>query len=107
MDGAADLFKTMLSREFTFTLADGAVAIRDAAGEPVTLPGDDGKPREATFTESDIRALCEASEHKAMYDRLIVGSRASGGGASGPGQGVHTHADKPAPKPAPHHFGLS
>ena len=107
MDGAADLLGTMLKREYTFTLDEGNVVIRDTAGNPVTVPDDKGKPREATFTEADIKALCEASPSKPMYDRLICGTRASGSGAAGPGRGAPTQPDKPAPKPAPVHFGLS
>jgi hypothetical protein len=107
MDGAADLLKTMLAREFAFTLDGDAVAIRSAAGEPVTLSGEDGKPRAATFTEADIKALCDASPSKLMYDRLIVGSRATGSGAGAGQGGMPTNIDKPAPKPAPVHFGLS
>jgi hypothetical protein len=107
LDGAADLLGTMLKREYTFTLGDDGVVIRDAAGNPVTVPDDKGKPREATFTEADIKALCDASPSKPMFDRLVSGSRASGSGASGAGAGIPTQPDKPAPKPAPVHFGLA
>lgn len=107
LDGAADLLGTMLKREYVFSLDDGAVVIRDAEGNPVTVPDDKGKPREATFTEADIKALCDASPSKSMYDRIIAGSRATGSGAGGGHGSVPTRTEKPAPKPAPAHFGLA
>lgn len=106
MAGAGALLKRQFNDEFAFKLEDGAVVIRSMEGNPVILI-EEGKTRPAKFTEADIKTLCDQSEYKSLYDHLVCGSRASGGGALGPGRAVPTQPDKPAPKPAPVHFGLA
>lgn len=102
-----DLFLTAFGRHYQFTHDGEAVAIHDKDGNPATLKNDKGEARPATFTEEDVRALCDVAD-KATFDHLIVGSRATGGGAMG-SRGGNPAPAKPAPtpKPAPMAFGLS
>lgn len=102
-----DLFALKWAGEYQFAQGADGIEIHDTEGNPAMVMGDDDKPREATFTEADIKALCQASPHKDSYNRILVGTRASGGGASGPGCGGATKPDKPAAKVAPLHFGLN
>lgn len=104
---APELFKAQWGKEFAFAMDGSSVVIRDLDGNPAMLTDATGTAREAQFTEADIKALTDQSPHKAIFDRVVIGTRASGGGASGPGRGATTQPDKPAPKPAPVHFGLS
>lgn len=105
-------FRDLFARHYQFALDDNdAVVIRDLDGNPAMVPAKEGKPeRAAAFTRDDIVALCDASPTKDMFDRVLVGSRASGGGAQGFGMRgspsmKETSPSKPAPKPSPD-FGL-
>src|SRR5690625_3533769 len=102
------LFGLKFQQEYQFVQGADGIEIHDAEGNVPIVTGEDGKPREAAFTEADIKALCSASPAKESYDMLLVGSRASGGGAIGAKSArVTVPGDKPAPRPAPVHFGLA
>ena len=105
-------FRELFARSYKFALDDdGGIVIRDLEGKPATIAGKDGKPeREAAFTRDDIMALCAKTPHSDMFDHIIIGSRASGGGAMGglrPAGHTTPTASKPASdaKPA-NEFGL-
>lgn len=123
----AELFRTLWDRHYRFALDDkGAVVILDAEGQPamVTEPGSlhlggnartkgpedvrkPGKTRPAAFTADDVRLLAEATPDADRFRRVIVGSRASDGGAASPGSLAHVtpHPAQPAAAPA-QPFGL-
>ena len=101
-----DHFLTEFGKGFQFARTDDGIQIQDRDGNPAMVKVDD-KPRAATFTEGDVRLLCEQSANVETFHHLLVGSRASGGGALG-GRGV---ASQPTVKPvqpqaAPVQFGL-
>lgn len=68
----ADLFTTLFARHYTFAHDGEGVVIHDSEGNPATLKDDQGKPRPALFTEADIRALCDQTDAKASFDRLVI-----------------------------------
>lgn len=89
-------FRDLFARHYTFALdADDRVVIHDLDGNPATVPDKEGKTeRPAAFTRDDIVALCAKTPATAMFDRVLIGSRASGGGASG-SKGLHAALPKP------------
>lgn len=123
-----ELFRTLFDKHYRFALDDkGAVVILDSEGKPamVTEPGTvttggnartkrpeevrtPGKTRPAAFTADDVRLLCDATPDADRFNRVIVGSRASDGGAASPGRpGAWAAPATPAaPQPAPQPFGL-
>lgn len=105
---APELFLTQWAKEYAFVLDGDAIVIRDKEGKPATLKDEKGKQRDATFTEADIRALCEASPHKAAFDAVVIASRATGGGSSGAGQPTRPAAPTQPQQPAQaaHGYGL-
>ena len=123
----ADLFGQVFARHYRFELDDnGRVAILDAEGNPATVVDagtlhtggnarqersqtalTKGKPRPATFTAEDVRKLAEATPDAEAFSHLLIGSRASGGGASGARGGLLSpSATTPQPKPAASPYGL-
>lgn len=105
---APELFAAQWSKEYTFAMTDDGIAIHDLDGNPAIVTDDKGKPRSAQFTEGDINLLCDQSPHKAIFDHVVIGSRASGGGASGSrGSGASFPTGKPGkPSPSPSPYGL-
>lgn len=99
-------------RGYTFDLDGEEVVIRDAEGNPAMLgekTGDELTMREAKFTEADIKHLvteewlpeADRSPHVANFNKLIIASRASGGGASGARPGAPTAGSAATPKAEP------
>ena len=111
----AELFQGLFNRHYRFELDDaGAIVILDAEGQPamVTEPdkvthltGSRGKPQEeqrtsgqsrpAAFTANDVRRLAETCPDADKLARVLVASRADGGGALG-SKGL-----QPSPSPVP------
>lgn len=123
----ADLFAQVFGRHYRFDLDDqNRVAIFDQDGNPATVvdtppmvsggnarsqrPNTQqaaGTPRPATFTAADVRKLAESSPDAEAFGRLLVGSRASGGGAIGVRGGNATASTaKPDATPAASPYGL-
>ncbi|PBS11934.1 hypothetical protein CMZ82_12415 [Lysobacteraceae bacterium NML93-0792] len=123
----ADLFGQVFARHYRFELdADGRVAILDAEGKPAMVADSaplhtggnartqkpdaqqaQAKPRPAMFTAADVRKLAESSPDAEAFARLLVGSRASGGGAIGVRGATATAATaKPDATPAASPYGL-
>lgn len=101
-------------RGLRFEHTGTGLVIRDAEGAPVMLQDDaKGEPREAQFTEADLRALCleewkPASDRHASRERfaaIIKASPASGGGAIPSGRVSNTGATERHSEPAPQ-YGL-
>ncbi len=123
----ADLFAQVFGRHYRFDLDDqNRIAIFDQDGNPATVvdmpptvsggnarsqrPNTQqtaGTRRPATFTADDVRKLAEASPDAESFGRLLAGSRASGGGASGMRGGVAPVVTaKPDTSAAPQPFGI-
>lgn len=95
-------FRDLFARHYEFALDDNdAVVIRDLDGNPAMVPAKEGKPeRAAAFTRDDIVALCNASPSSSMFDRVLIGSRATGGGASSQYRGSTATQTQTQPTPA-------
>lgn len=101
VEGGGAFFRELFAKHYQFALdADDRVVIHDLDGNPATVPDKDGKTdRPAAFTRDDIVALCAKTPATAMFDRVLIGSRASGGGAGG-ARGSAGTSSRPPSKPA-------
>lgn len=104
------------ARGYRFELEGDDVVIRDSDGNPALLGeakrgphGSEVQMREAQFTEDDIRALVweewlpeeQRSPRVANFHKLVIGSRATGGGAPGSRRAGHWPPAVPTPKAEP------
>ncbi|WP_312379036.1 hypothetical protein [Pseudomonas oryzihabitans] len=105
------LARLELEEHYQFALGeDGKVQVTDKQGQPLSLlpdaTSDDPNPkaRPAAFNAEDMR---QAFVQAGKFDKILVGSRATGGGASGANRssGAPAKTNEPAQNPAPA-FGL-
>lgn len=102
-----DHFLAEFGKRYTFARDESGIVVRDLEGNPATIKDDKGKPRPALFTEADIRTLCSESDAVQVFNHLLIGSMASGGGAIGSRWSPPTRDDKkPAEQPPAPAFGF-
>ena len=103
----AEIFRTMLAREFTFALDGDQIVILDLQGNRATVPGRDNKPRPAELTAEDVCSLCRTSPHSDRYDHVLRGLGSGGSGA--PSHSSWSHGAKATASTSqrqPTQFGL-
>lgn len=96
-------FQHVFNEAYRFALVDGDVGVVDLEGQPVHISDGKGGKKVVRLDSSDFRNLLypntgRTAQHE-RFGRLMVGSKASGGGAVGVSQGSGGNAPaQPEPK---------
>ena len=94
------------NKHWKFVREGDDMKVRNLDGSPVEHVFPEGK-REVRFDGRDLMAFVGEGEHKDIFSRLTIGTRASGSGASGKLSGTApVTKPKPENKPAMPQLGL-